>query len=44
MLDEHGNLRPEFAADYRVKDGRPLDRSQAERDQQDALANLAPAT
>lgn len=42
MLDEHGNLRPELESDYLVKDGRTLDRSQAERDHRDAFANVAP--
>lgn len=42
MLDASGDVRPEFAADYRVKGGAGRDRTQAERDRVDAFANVAP--
>jgi sterol desaturase/sphingolipid hydroxylase (fatty acid hydroxylase superfamily) len=42
MLDEHGEVRPELAADYRVKGGAVVDRTRIEADRVDAFANTAP--
>jgi sterol desaturase/sphingolipid hydroxylase (fatty acid hydroxylase superfamily) len=42
MLDETGQVRPELAADYRVKGGARIDRARAEADRIDAFANAAP--
>jgi hypothetical protein len=42
MTDESGAVRAELAADYVVKAGRSRDIAQAERDRDDAFANVAP--
>jgi hypothetical protein len=42
LLDETGEIRAEFAADYDTKGVRDLEPSQVERDQDDAFANIAP--
>ena len=43
LLDEAGDVRPEFAADYAVKDGaRRGDPPVAAQDREDAFANVAP--
>ncbi len=42
MLDETGEVRPELAADYRVKGGARIDRARAEAVRVDAFANAAP--
>ena len=42
LLDDHGQVRTEYAEDYIVKAGRPRVSAQAERDRQDAFANVAP--
>lgn len=44
LLDEHGEVRGELAADYVVKGGRVRDPGQVTRDRVDAFANLAPLT
>ena len=42
LLDEMGEIRAEFAADYDVSDVRRWEPSQVERDRDDAFANIAP--
>jgi sterol desaturase/sphingolipid hydroxylase (fatty acid hydroxylase superfamily) len=42
LLDDDGEVRPEFADDYRVKAGRGRSVAQDERDREDAFANAAP--
>ena len=42
LLDEAGQVRPEFAADYLVKGSRTATADQTELDRSDAFANLAP--
>jgi len=42
LLDERGDVRPEFAADYLVKGGRDRPIELVERDRVDAFANVAP--
>lgn len=42
LVDEAGDVRPEFAADYVVKGGARRDPVQVERDRTDAFANVAP--
>jgi hypothetical protein len=42
LLDDTGQVRPELAADYRVKGARRAEPDQGERDREDAFANLAP--
>jgi sterol desaturase/sphingolipid hydroxylase (fatty acid hydroxylase superfamily) len=42
LLDDAGDVRPEYAADYRVKGGAGRDIAQVERDRADAFANAAP--
>jgi hypothetical protein len=42
LLDDTGEVRPELAADYRVKGARRAEPDQGERDREDAFANLAP--
>ena len=42
MLDERGDVRPEFTGDYIVKGQRDVSVGQAERDRADAYANAAP--
>jgi Fatty acid hydroxylase len=42
MLDETGEIRAEFAADYTVRGSRGSEPSQIERDRADAFANVAP--
>ena len=42
LVDEAGEVRPELAADYLVKDGPARDATQGERDRSDAFANIAP--
>jgi sterol desaturase/sphingolipid hydroxylase (fatty acid hydroxylase superfamily) len=44
LLDESGEVRPEFADDYRVTGARAADPEQAERDRIDAFANVIPGT
>lgn len=43
LVDENGQVRPEFSADYIVKAGRHRDRAVAEQDHADAFINVAPA-
>ena len=43
LVDDDGTVRPEYAADYAVVGGRRATDSQAEADERDAFANLAPA-
>ena len=44
LLDEAGEVRPEFASDYVVKDGsRRSDPRRSAQDRTDAFANVAPA-
>lgn len=42
MLDDAGEVHPEFAADYRVKGGSRRGAAESERDRADAFANVAP--
>ena len=42
LLDEMGEIRAEFAADYVVGGVRRLEAGQVERDRDDAFANIAP--
>ena len=42
LLDEHGEVKPEFAADYRVKGPILAAADDVERDRVDAFANRAP--
>lgn len=42
MLDESGEVRPEYAGDYVVRGSRTADTEQADRDRVDAFANVAP--
>lgn len=45
MLDEAGEVRPEFARDYAVRDGaRRADPVRAAQDRTDAFANVAPGS
>lgn len=44
LLDDAGEVRAEFAADYVVKGPRRADASQVARDRVDAFANVAPGT
>jgi hypothetical protein len=43
MVDDDGELRPEFADDYVVVGARPILPGRIERDRVDAFANVAPA-
>jgi sterol desaturase/sphingolipid hydroxylase (fatty acid hydroxylase superfamily) len=43
LLDDDGEVRPEYAADYVVVGRKPASDVQADQDQRDAFANLAPA-
>jgi hypothetical protein len=43
LLDETGEVKPEFAADYLVKGARRVEADQLEQDRADAFSNLAPA-
>ena len=42
LLDDDGEVRPEFAADYRVRGRRRIDQRQAAADWDDAFTNHAP--
>jgi sterol desaturase/sphingolipid hydroxylase (fatty acid hydroxylase superfamily) len=42
LLDENGDVRPEFAGDYSVRDRRALDDTLRAEDTERAFANLAP--
>jgi hypothetical protein len=42
LLDEHGEVRPEFAADYELVGSPELDERQAAIDRARAFANLVP--
>ena len=42
MLDDDGEVRPEFAADYLAKGRQADETEQRERDRVDAFANAAP--
>ena len=42
LIDDEGQVRPEHAAHYVVKAGRPRTEAQAQRDHEDAFANTAP--
>ena len=42
LVDEHGQVKPEFAQDYAVKAGRARTGAQAERDRVDAFSNQPP--
>ena len=42
LLDEQGEVRPEYAADYRAKGRRVANERDVERDRVDAFANRAP--
>lgn len=42
LLDEHGDVRPEYAADYELVGRRPWSEDQAAEDHHRAFANLAP--
>lgn len=44
LLDGAGEVRPELAADYRVKGSDRRDPAQIERDRRDAFANVVPVT
>lgn len=43
LVDEDGEVRPEYAADYQLVGARKLDDAQATADLANAFANLAPA-
>jgi sterol desaturase/sphingolipid hydroxylase (fatty acid hydroxylase superfamily) len=43
LLDDDGEVRPEYADDYVVVGRRPATEMQADADERDAFANLAPA-
>jgi sterol desaturase/sphingolipid hydroxylase (fatty acid hydroxylase superfamily) len=43
LVDDHGAVRPEFAADYTVVPRRDRSLATTERDRTDAFANVAPA-
>lgn len=42
LLDEHGEVRPEYADDYRVRGRRTASADDIERDRLDAFANRSP--
>jgi hypothetical protein len=42
LLDEAGEVRPEYAAEYRAKGRRVAAPTEVERDRVDAFANRAP--
>jgi hypothetical protein len=42
LVDDHGEVRPEFAADYLVKGVRDAERARSDQDRVDAFANVAP--
>jgi sterol desaturase/sphingolipid hydroxylase (fatty acid hydroxylase superfamily) len=44
LLDETGEMRAEFTADYKVSGVRRFEPSQVERDRDDAFGNVAPQT
>jgi hypothetical protein len=43
LLDQHGEVRDEFAADYTVRGAIERDLARARNDRSDAFANIAPA-
>lgn len=42
LVDETGEVREEYSADYATKGGRRIDAEQAERDRVDAFDNVIP--
>jgi sterol desaturase/sphingolipid hydroxylase (fatty acid hydroxylase superfamily) len=42
LIDEHGEVRPEYADTYELRGSRPLDDAQRTADREDAFANQAP--